>query len=182
MGALFFKKGVDKLQPTTKSFFEFELNNIDGQRTKLSQFKGKKAYICVNVACSCGLTSSNYSELVELYKTYSAQGLEILGFPCNQFMGQESKPEPEIKQFVISKYGVSFPLFQKIEVNGQNTHEVYKYLRLNSSLKVSANEAKEVPWNFGKFLLNSEGQVISFYNPDVKPKQMKQEIEKLLNH
>ncbi|CAK56203.1 unnamed protein product (macronuclear) [Paramecium tetraurelia] len=182
MGCLFFKSAVDNLQPPKKSFFEFQLKDIDGVDTSLSKFKGKKVIICVNVACSCGLTSGNYSELVALYKKYSAQGLEILGFPCNQFMNQESKPEPEIKEFVIQKYGVSFPLFQKIEVNGPNTHELYQFLRLNSNnLRVSETSARQVPWNFGKFLLDSQGNVVAFFQPTQKPNEMIAQIEKLLS-
>ncbi|KAM3131090.1 hypothetical protein pb186bvf_016788 [Paramecium bursaria] len=181
MGQVFFKTDSDKLQPTDKTFFQFKLNDIDGNEVQLSKFQGKKAYICVNVACACGLTSDNYKDLVDLYKKYSNEGLEILGFPCNQFNGQESKPEPEIKEFVVQKYGVSFPLFQKIDVNGTGTHEIYRYLRLNSSLKNGTNEAKQVPWNFGKFLLDSNGVVIKFFNPDIRPTEMEKDIKNLLN-
>ncbi|KAM3131091.1 hypothetical protein pb186bvf_016789 [Paramecium bursaria] len=181
MGSIFFKTATDKLQPTDKNFFQLRLKDIDGVETELEKFAGRKAYICVNVACSCGLTSDNYKDLVDLYKKFNSQGLEILGFPCNQFMGQESKPEPEIKEFVQKKYGVSFPLFQKIEVNGPGTHEVYRYLRLNSELKSGNGEAKQVPWNFGKFLLDHNGKVVRFFNPDVRPNQMEADIKALLS-
>ena len=108
-------------------------------------------------------------------------GLEILAFPCNQFMGQESACGVDIKALVTKNYGVTFPLFSKILVNGPDCHELYKFLRTNSSLyDKQTDTAKEIPWNFGKFLLDRNGNVVNFYSPDIKPNVMGPEIEKLL--
>ncbi|CAD8060654.1 unnamed protein product [Paramecium sonneborni] len=183
MGICSAKKEIDQIEAPNKQFFDFEINDIDGNLVQLSKFKGKKAYICVNVACSCRLTTQNYVELVDMYKLYKDQGLEILGFPCNQFQKQESKPEPEIKNYVTQKYGAHFPLFQKIEVNGIRTHDIYKYLRYNSELRINnKNKIKYVPWNFAKFLLDENGYVINYYCPDVSPKEMIIDIEKVLKN
>ncbi|CAD8140839.1 unnamed protein product [Paramecium octaurelia] len=183
MGICSSKKELDKIEVPSKSFFDFEINDIDGNLVQMSKFQGKKAYICVNVACSCRLTTQNYVELVEIYKQYKDKGLEILGFPCNQFRNQESKPEPEIKNYVTQKYGAHFPLFQKIEVNGIGAHDIYKYLRYNSELRINnKNEVKYVHWNFAKFLLDGNGNVINYYCPDVSPNDMIKDIEKLLKN
>ncbi|EGR31669.1 hypothetical protein IMG5_104650 [Ichthyophthirius multifiliis] len=108
-------------------------------------------------------------------------GFTILAFPANQFMSQEPWDPPQIKDFVITKFGVDFPLFGKVDVNGENSHEVYKYLRNNSCLYDPATEkAKNIPWNFGKFLINKEGKVHRFYTPKEMPNEMIPEIEKLL--
>ena len=115
------------------------------------------------------------------FKINSSAGLEILGFPCNQFMGQESACDMDIKEVVTKRYGVTFPIFSKILVNGADCHELYKFLRTNSSLYDKATDtAKEIPWNFGKFLLDSEGKVVKFYSPDIKPSVLGPDVEKLL--
>jgi len=104
-----------------------------------------------------------------------------LGFPCNQFMSQESKCEVDIKLMAITTYGVKFPLFSKIEVNGPECHEVYKFLRTQSDLRDQKTDTvKEIPWNFSKFLLDRNGIVMGFYPPTVKPSELAPEIEKLL--
>jgi len=119
---------------------------------------------------------------VILYKKYANEGLEILAFPCNQFMSQEPKSEAEIKKGVVAEYGVKFPMFAKIEVNGTNTHPVYQYLKSNSKdLNAGGNTLKNIPWNFAKFLVDSNGNVLNFYGPKVEPLSMESDIKNVLN-
>ena len=112
---------------------------------------------------------------------YRDRGLEILAFPCNQFMGQESKCELDIKNFTKNKFNIDFPLFSKVDVNGPETHEVFRYLRANSTLYDSKNQQiQSVPWNFTKFLIDVDGKVVKFYNPNDAPKSMEGDLETLL--
>ncbi len=128
------------------------------------------------------MTATNYDQLVILYKKYANEGLEILAFPCNQFMSQEPKSEAEIKKGVVAEYGVKFPMFAKIEVNGTNTHPVYQYLKSNSKdLNAGGNTLKNIPWNFAKFLVDSNGNVLNFYGPKVEPLSMESDIKNVLN-
>lgn len=149
---------------------------------QLSSFKDAKAIIAVNVACACGLTSSNYEQLVALYNQYKDKGLMVWGFPCNQFGQQESGAEKEIRQFITDKFNVHFPVFGKIEVNGAKTHPLYQFFRSNSALfdKISG-KSKYISWNFGKFLLNGEGKVVKYYEPNTEPNDMLPDIKKLLD-
>jgi glutathione peroxidase len=126
------------------------------------------------------LTSDNYTQLVDLYNKYKNKGLQILGFPCGQFMNQELSTENEIKDFVSKKFEVDFPMLSKIEVNGENMHPIYKYLKLNSSQMSTEAGLKNIPWNFSKFLVDVNGKVIGYYEPKIKPNQMLTDIEKLL--
>ncbi|KAL4454673.1 hypothetical protein ABPG74_021878 [Tetrahymena malaccensis] len=170
MGACFFKSKFENVKKLENTFFDLEAVDIDGNLVKMSQYSNKKAIIIVNVAW-----------LVDLYKKYKDSGLEILGFPCNQFMSQEPWAEPKIKDFIIQKFGASFPLFQKIEVNGDNPHPVYKFLRTNSELyDPQTNKAKQIPWNFSKFVVDRSGKVTGFFKPTVKPEELEQTIQKLL--
>ena len=107
------------------------------------------------------------------------QGLEILGFPCNQFGGQEPGTAEEINEFARGKYGAEFLMFEKCDVNGPDTHPVYRYLRSHSSLKVG-NLTEEIQWNFGKFLVDSEGKVLKYYGPRVEPDEIRGDIQALL--
>lgn len=118
--------------------------------------------------------------MVDLYNKYKEDGLQILGFPCGQFMNQELSTENEIKDYVTQKFQVDFPMLNKIEVNGPNTHPIYKYLKYNSNQMKTENGLKNIPWNFAKFLVDKDGKVISFYEPKIKPVQMVNDIEKLL--
>lgn len=180
---LVFKSGVDKIDNKTvpHELWDISLNDIDGKPTSLNQYtSGKKAFIFVNVACKWGLTSDNYRQLVELYNKYRDQGLVILGFPCGQFMNQELATGEEIKVFVTKKFEVDFPMFEKIEVNGQNTHPIYKYLKFNSPQMTTDTGLKNIPWNFAKFLVNRDGKVVNFYSPKVTPNEMMKDILPLL--
>ena len=126
------------------------------------------------------MTSDHYTELVEIYSKYKNSGLEIFGFPCGQFMGQELAKESDIREFISKNFKVDFPMFSKIEVNGANAHPIYKYLKYNCQEMNNNNGLKNVPWNFGKFLVNNSGQVLRFYGPKIKPKYMIDDIEKYL--
>jgi glutathione peroxidase len=123
-----------------------------------------------------------YKEYVELHKKYKDQGFEIFAFPSNQFMNQEPKSEQEIKEFA-QIYDVKFLMFSKIQVNGPNAHDIFKYVRYNSKLLDSKGlMAKEIPWNFTKFLLDRNGQVVAFYGPNDGVKLMYEKIEELLQN
>lgn len=156
------------------NFYDFSAKNMSGKEVKMEEYKGKVVLV-VNTASKCGLTPQ-FEDLEVLYKEYNEQGLEILGFPCNQFAKQDSGSNEEIQNFCQLNYGVTFTMFEKIDVNGSTAHPLYKYLK---------NEAKgllgkEVKWNFTKFLVDSEGNVIKRYAPTVAPLKIKDDIEKLL--
>jgi len=157
------------------SVYSFTMTDIEGNPQSLADYKGKVLLI-VNVASKCGLTKQ-YEGLEALYKKYSEKGLVILGFPCNQFMGQEPGTEAEIASFCKINYGVTFPLFSKIEVNGEGAHPLYKYLK--SVLPGSGNKT-DIEWNFAKFLIDREGKPIKRFTPRTKPEDLTAEIEKLL--
>ena len=116
-----------------------------------------------------------------MYSNYESQGLQILGFPCNQFGGQEPGTAQDISNFANGKYGVTFPMFEKIDVNGKSTHPVYNFLRSNSSLfDPKKKTSKEIPWNFAKFLVDANGQVIKYYEPKVFPEEILDDIRSQL--
>jgi len=160
---------------TAKSVYDFKVKTIDEEEISLSKYKGKVLLI-VNVASECGFTGQ-YEGLQKLYEDYSEKGLVVLGFPCNQFGNQEPGTNKEIKSFCSTKYGVSFPMFDKIDVNGENAHPLYVYMK-----KVAAgdDEPKDIKWNFTKFLIDKEGKVINRYSTTVKPKNIAKDIEDLL--
>ena len=156
-------------------FYDFKARKMNGQEVSMEAYKGK-ILVVVNTASKCGLTPQ-FTELEELNKKYKEQGLEILGFPCNQFANQDKGSNEEIQEFCSLNYGVTFNMFQKIEVNGENAHPLYKYLK---------NEAKGlfgkgIKWNFTKFLIDANGNVIKRYAPTVSPSKIKYDIEKLLS-
>jgi len=117
-----------------------------------------------------------------MYNKHKNQGLQIFGFPCGQFMNQEFSRGEDIRKFIDDNYMVSFPMFAKIEVNGQNTHPIYKYLKFNSVQMNTANGLKNIPWNFGKFLVDKNGIVIGFYQPSVSPSEIFKDIQPLLRN
>lgn len=160
---------------TEKTVHDFTVKDIDGNEVALSKFKGKVLLI-VNVASKCGMTSSNYPELADVYEKYKAQGFEILAFPCNQFGGQEPGSNSEIKQFATTKYKAEFPIFDKIDVNGPNTAPVYEFLKKNSGGLLG----DLIKWNFEKFLVDKNGSVIQRYEPNTSPYQIEKDIQKAL--
>ena len=157
------------------SLEKLSANRLNGKEETLKDYLGKVVLV-VNTASKCGFTPQ-YAGLEELYKNYKDKGLVILGFPCNQFGKQEQGDASEITEFCQINYGVSFPMFEKIEVNGPNTHPLYNWLK---SQKAGLLGSKNIKWNFTKFLLNREGDVVKRYAPTAKPESMTQDIEALL--
>ncbi|SEN65649.1 glutathione peroxidase [Lihuaxuella thermophila] len=156
------------------SIYTFSARTISGEEKSLSDYKGKVVLV-VNTASKCGFTPQ-YKELQKLYETYHAQGFEVLGFPCDQFANQEFESNEEIQHFCKLNYGVTFPLFSKVDVKGENAHPLFKYLTANAPGFLS----KEIKWNFTKFLVNKQGEVVKRYSPTTKPEKLQKEIEKLL--
>lgn len=147
-----------------KSVLNHTVKTIDGQSVDLSKYQGKVVLV-VNVASRCGLTYQ-YEGLQALYEKYKDQGLVVLGFPCNQFGGQESGTNEEIQKFCSSKYHVTFDMFDKIEVNGDKAAPFYQAL---TSLDVKPKGAGKVRWNFEKFVINKQGEVVGRFDPKVTP-------------
>ncbi|KAL1809074.1 hypothetical protein ACET3Z_026064 [Daucus carota] len=160
---------------TGKSLYDFTAKDIDGKDVNLSKFKGKVALV-VNVASRCGLTTSNYSELSQIYEKYKAQGFEILAFPCNQFGFQEPGSNSEIKQFACTRFKADFPIFDKVDVNGPFTAPVYQFLKSTSGGFLG----DLIKWNFEKFLVDKNGKVVERYPPTTSPFQIERDIQKLL--
>jgi glutathione peroxidase len=146
------------------SLHDIPLKTLDGQDTSLGELKGK-AVLVVNVASKCGLTPQ-YEGLEKLHEQYAGRGFSVVGFPCNQFGGQEPGTEEEIATFCSTTYGVTFPLMQKIDVNGPDRHPVYDELT-----KVADAEGKDgdIRWNFEKFVLSPDGEVVARFSPMVTP-------------
>ena len=145
-----------------QSIYDIPLKDIDGKDTSLKAYKGK-ALLIVNVASKCGNTPQ-YAGLEKLNQQYKDKGLVVLGFPCNQFGKQEPGSNADIKEFCSSKYAVTFPMFDKLEVKGENQHPLYKEL--------SGKDAPfpgDVKWNFGKFLVGRDGKIVKRFEPGVKP-------------
>jgi glutathione peroxidase len=157
------------------SVYDFSAVNLKGQPVELSSYQGKVLLI-VNTASKCGLTPQ-YEGLETLYKAKNAQGLEILGFPCNQFAGQEPGGSDDIGEFCQLNYGVSFPMFEKVNVNGGDAHELFKFLRSEAKGLLGSEKIK---WNFTKFLVSRDGKVLRRYAPTDKPEKIAKDIEKLL--
>jgi len=155
--------------------YDFSMTDIHGKPQSLSRYKDKVLLI-VNTASLCGFTPQ-YKGLEALYKKMHARGLEVLGFPCNQFGAQEPGSEEEIESFCELNYGVTFPLFAKIDVNGKNAAPLYEYLK-TSRPGLLGSEA--IKWNFTKFLVDRKGRVVERYAPKVEPEAIAADIEKLL--
>ena len=158
-----------------QTIYDFTVKNIDGIEVALSDFKGK-VLVVVNTASKCGFTKQ-YAGLEELFKQYRDQGLVVLGFPCNQFKSQEPGDEAEIKSFCSLNYNVDFPMFAKIDVNGENTAPLYKFLK-SEGKGILGSEA--IKWNFTKFLVNKNGEVVKRYAPLTEPAALTEDIKKLL--
>ena len=150
------------LSLTAGSIYDIKVKNIDGKETTLRPYEGKVILI-VNVASKCGLTPQ-YKALEALYEKYKSKGLVVLGFPCNQFNGQEPGTNEEIKQFCSSKYNVTFPLYDKIDVNGANRSPLYVSLAGPDSPFPG-----DIKWNFGKFLVSRDGKIIKRFEPRTTP-------------
>lgn len=148
---------------------------LDGQTLPLSYFKGRVLLI-VNTASHCGFTPQ-YAALEALYREYSGRGFEILGFPCNQFGKQEPGSARDIGEFCERNYGVSFPIFAKVEVNGPQTHPLYRILK---SARPGWFGMERIKWNFTKFLVDREGRVVSRHAPSARPEKLRPAIEGLL--
>ena len=155
--------------------YDFAVKDIHGKEQKLDQYKDKVMLI-VNVASKCGFTPQ-YKGLESLYEKMHSRGLEVLGFPCNQFGAQEPGTEKEIESFCDLNYGVKFPLFAKIDVNGDGAAPLYKYLKKE---KPGLLGSEPIKWNFTKFLVDRKGRVIERYAPKVEPQAIAPDIEKLL--
>ena len=163
------------------ALLDIPLHSIDGRAARLADYAGR-VLLVVNVASKCGLTPQ-YEGLEKLYRAQKAQGLEVLGFPANDFLGQEPGSNDEIAQFCATKYDVSFPLFSKIEVSGAHKHPLYAELtraqpeaRNSEGMRkglqghgITPNPAPEVLWNFEKFVISRKGEVVARFSPDTKP-------------
>jgi len=159
------------------SIYDFDVKTIGGEIISMSTFKDKVLLI-VNVASKCGFTNQ-YEGLEALYAKYKERGLVVLGFPCNQFMNQEPLDENEINNFCSLTYGVTFPMFSKIDVNGENTHPLYAYLK-ESQKGLLGSEA--IKWNFTKFLVDKKGNVLERFAPATQPESLEAVIVECLHH
>lgn len=159
----------------TMSVYDYTVRTINGQEQTLAEYKGKVLLI-VNTASACGLTP-HYQGLQELYENYKDQGLVVLGFPCNQFAGQEPGTEEEIKQFCELKYNVTFPMFSKVDVKGENAHPLFTYLVGNVP---EDTRTGDIEWNFVKFLVDREGRPVKQFSARTEPSALREDIEKLL--
>ncbi len=157
------------------AFYQFKAKNIQGKEISMESYKGKTVLV-VNTASKCGLTPQ-FEGLERLYQKYKDKGLVILGFPCNQFANQEPDDEKSISEGCLVNYGVSFPMFSKIEVNGDNAHPLYKFLKL----KLKGTFGKKVKWNFTKFLLDADGVPQKRFSPITKPEKIEEYLIPLMN-
>jgi glutathione peroxidase len=166
---------MTSLAASAGSLYDIKLKDIDGKDTSLAAYKGK-AVLIVNVASKCGYTKQ-YAGLETIYQKYKDQGLVVLGFPCNQFGGQEPGTNEEIKQFCSSKYNVTFPMFDKIDVNGANRHPLYVALAGKDSPYPG-----DIKWNFNKFLVGKDGKIVQRFDSKIAPEseEMAKAIEAVL--
>ena len=157
--------------------YDFDVTALDGKPRPMADYRGKVLLI-VNVASACGYTPQ-YTGLEALYRKYHDRGFEVLGFPCNQFGGQEPGSADEIATFCNTKYDVTFPLFAKIDVNGRHAHPLYEHLKGEAP---GALGTKAIKWNFTKFLVNANGEVVERYGSSTTPEQIDADVAKLLAH
>jgi len=157
-----------------KSVYDFDYVDINGVHQSMKNFQGHPL-IVVNVASKWGKTRVNYTQLTELYDKYAEKGLRIIGFPCNQFGGQEPGTEAEIKEFV-KQFNVTFDMTSKIDVNGEKAHPLWKYMKS----KKGGTLGSFIKWNFTKFLVDKEGQIVERFGPPTDPMEMEKEIVKLM--
>jgi glutathione peroxidase len=157
------------------SIYDIKARRLDGRDADLGEFRDRVLLI-VNVASRCGFTPQ-YTGLEALYQRFHARGLEVLGFPCNQFGSQEPGDEAEIARFCSTTYDVTFPMFAKVDVNGAGTHPLYQHLK---SAKPGVLGTEAIKWNFTKFLVDRQGQVVKRYAPNDRPEDIAADIEPLL--
>ncbi len=170
------KREIDNIKEelNSKTFYDYSATSIDGKDISMSEYKGK-VIVIVNVASKCGFTPQ-YEGLQALYEKYEKEGLVILGFPSNQFANQEPASNEDIQEFCTLNYGVTFPMFSKIDVNGDNAHPLYVYLKSQQS----GFPGDSIKWNFTKFLVDRKGKVVERYASTKKPESMEEDIVKLL--
>ncbi|KAK7285385.1 hypothetical protein RJT34_20154 [Clitoria ternatea] len=158
-----------------QSIYEFTVKDAKGRDVNLSTYKGK-VLLVVNVASKCGFTNSNYTQLTELYSKYKDKGLEILAFPCNQFLKQEPGTSQDAEEFACTRFKAEYPIFGKIRVNGPDAAPLYKFLKE----KKPGFLGSRIKWNFTKFLADRQGHVIQRYSPTTSPLSIEDDIKKAL--
>ncbi|HCS40422.1 MAG TPA: glutathione peroxidase [Anaerolineaceae bacterium] len=156
------------------TIYDFTVEDAQGKSVALSQYKNN-VMIIVNTASKCGFTPQ-YKELQSLYEAWHDKGLEILAFPCNQFAGQESGTNEEIQEFCQMNFGLTFPVLSKINVNGKDSHPLYKYLRSQKGTRLGS----QIKWNFTKFLIAKDGSIFKRFEPNTNPEEMAPFVEALL--
>ncbi len=161
---------------SSNTVYDFKINAIDGKPMSMDAYRGKVLLI-VNTASACGFTPQ-YKGLEELYQKYKEQGLVVLGFPCNQFGEQEPGTEQQIVDFCEMNYRISFPMFEKVDVNGPDAHPLYEFLKKEEKGFLGTEGIK---WNFTKFLVSREGKVLSRYGSVTKPEAIAKDVEKALH-
>jgi glutathione peroxidase len=159
------------------NLYDIEVTAINGRKLTLAEYR-RQVLLIVNVASRCGFTPQ-YAGLEELYRQFKARGFKVLGFPCDQFGHQEPGDETEIQQFCSTKYNVSFPMFAKIEVNGPDAHPLYQFLK---DEKTGILGIQAIKWNFTKFLINRQGEVVERYAPTTTPEKISPDVEALLGN
>ncbi|WP_160032673.1 glutathione peroxidase [Paenibacillus sp. An7] len=157
------------------SIYSYQAVTPTNQEVSLEKYKGEVVVIA-NTASKCGLTPQ-YGDLQKIYDRYKDQGLVVLAFPCNQFGGQEPGSSEEAEEFCQINYGVSFPVFAKVDVNGKNTHPIFQYLK---EQQPGSGESSDIQWNFTKFVVDRNGEVVERFEPKQSPEEMTALIEKLL--
>lgn len=156
-------------------FYDFEAVKMNGQKVSMEEYRGKVVMV-VNTASKCGFTPQ-LEGLEKLYEKYGEQGLVILGFPCNQFADQDPGSNKEISEFCMVNYGVTFPMFEKVDVNGQQAHPLFQFLKAEAQ----GTFGNDIKWNFTKFLIDRNGNVVDRFAPMTKPEKMENKIIKLLS-
>ncbi|GAB1403345.1 glutathione peroxidase [Lentimicrobium sp.] len=156
------------------NFYDFKARQLQGETVSMGEFKGKTVLV-VNTASKCGLTPQ-YEGLEKLYQKYKDKDFVVLGFPCNQFGAQEPGDANDIQEFCEINYGVTFPMFAKVDVNGENTHPIYKFLKT----QLGGIFGNKIKWNFTKFLIDKNGKPVKRFSPMTKPEKMESAIEKIL--
>lgn len=156
------------------NFYDFKARQLQGETVSMGEFKGKTVLV-VNTASKCGLTPQ-YEGLEKLYQKYKDKDFVVLGFPCNQFGAQEPGDANDIQEFCEINYGVTFPMFAKVDVNGENAHPIYKFLKT----QLGGIFGNKIKWNFTKFLIDKNGKPVKRFSPMTKPEKMESAIEKIL--